>query len=167
MMFVPPSPIISAKVPSSCTTVEIEIFKALVVKGDEVSKDGLSDRIVRAEALGFAYMGSVLIGIGALKKPSDAHRASVFTKSGTILKPEDFPLELGWFFVEKNYRGRGISKLLIQKLVDVAGKRRVFATSRVDNKLMHRSIENAGFTQVGHAYASDRGEYSIMLFVGN
>ena len=57
--------------PVDCTPGELAQFHALVIKGGQVSEEGLYDRIEGAHSLGFCYDGPKLVGVAALKRPAE------------------------------------------------------------------------------------------------
>lgn len=156
---------VASKPPCVCSPDDVAALKALVLEGGEVDPNGLRRRIARAERLAFAFFDHNLAGVGALKHPNTAYRASVFAKSNSSRAPSAFPLELGWVCVKSEYRGRGISGLLLQELMATVRDRNVFATSRTDNTVMHRSLNHSGFLREGTAYASGVRACKLQLFV--
>ena len=154
-----------AKAPSKCSEEEKKIFFQLVKSGGEVVLDGLEDRIRTAEMLVFHYDGNKLLGVAALKTPSSSRRNGVFQKSQANLPEDTFPFELGWVVVTLQYRGKGLSRCLVETALQAADGQNVFAVSRVDNAFMHKTLERYGFTREGRSYLSRRSTHDLQLFV--
>ena len=156
---------LTAKVPRECPPAELADFVALVLTGGEVARDGLEDRVRRAQILLFLHREGELVGIAALKKPDPGYRADTFAKAGATCEPEHFRLELGWVFVKPTARRTGLSHRLVNAATAHAGSTRVFATSRTDNLGMHAALLGASFVRHGNEYASNRGIHRLVLFL--
>lgn len=141
------------------------MFIAFVRAGDEVSVQGLTERIRGAAALAFARVNGSVEGVAALKRPQVAYRRHVSSASGAPLSAAEFPYELGWVYVSPESRGKGLSLLLSQAALAQSNGAGVFATSRVDNIAMHRSLAKIGFVLVGKPYVSGRGKHSLQVFI--
>lgn len=142
------------KRPSECTVAECDGFAALVAAGGQVYVAGLRERIAGADRLAFHYRNGALAGVGGLKNLPLSYREGIFRQARSSLRAADFPLELGWVFVETAYRGTGISGSLVQALTEAAGDRNVYAISHTDNHPMHKSLERYGFGREGTPYPS-------------
>jgi GNAT superfamily N-acetyltransferase len=145
---------IEAKAPKDWLPEERAAFEELVLKGDEVEPEGLAARIEAAHRLVFAYDGNELVGVGALKEPQ-GHRITVARNSKSPLSAADYPLELGWFYVEKEARDGGIGKEMFAKLLSGVTWG-VYATSHTTNDGMHAVLKRYGFTPAGEDYPSTR-----------
>jgi GNAT superfamily N-acetyltransferase len=61
-------------------------------------------------------------------------------------------------FVEEKYRGKGIGKELVQKVIEKAkeiGCYKLIATSRFERENVHRLYENLGFKKWGYEFRID------------
>ncbi len=154
------------KRPSDCSNRQLKEFETLVRKGDEVSARGLSSLIRTAEWLVFLYEGAeILAGIAALKNPRAAYKRKVFQKACSSDDPDTFVYEIGWLFVENKFRGRKLSRRLLQSAVELAPDQKVYATTRENNMKMDKTNRRCGFTVSGSAYTSDSGEYNLLLYI--
>lgn len=153
-----------SKAPADCTSAEISDFKAFVLAGGEVDKNGLEGRIRLAVRLAFLREGTCLVGIAALKRPNSSYRERVALSAGTLLPSTAYPYELGWVFILPSARGKGYSHLVVQAALEVAQESGVFSTSRADNDPMHRVLDRFGFSLSGSTYASTRGAHDLKLF---
>jgi GNAT superfamily N-acetyltransferase len=61
-------------------------------------------------------------------------------------------------FVEEKYRGKGIGKELVQRVIEKAkelGCYKLIATSRFERENVHRLYENLGFKKWGYEFRID------------
>ena len=152
------------RIPGECGAKDLGDFLELIRAGGEATPEGLEDRIRRARWLFFLLLGDCLVGIAALKRPNESYRTYVAGRSGVSLQEDDYPYELGWVFVILSARGRKYSMDLTSAAVEVSGGKGIFATSRTENRAMHASLRECGFSAVGKAYASERGEHTLQVF---
>jgi len=141
-----------------------QAFMLLVRKGGEVRENTLAALVTDALALGFVHADGILAAVGGIKRPSIDYRAKVFAKA-SLADPGRFPYELGWVFVEERHRGMGVATALVSELGQRLGDRRAYATSRVDNENMHRSLARAGFKPAGAPYPSTRKGETLQVFL--
>lgn len=153
------------KAPAGCTPQEIGDFAAFVMMGGEVIVQGLEGRVRSAECLSFLRESSGLAGVAGLKHPSQNHRREVAECTGVSLPAASFPFEIGWVFILPDARGLGLSLPLCQPLVEAAGSKGIFATSRTDNHGMHKTLQKLGFAFAGAPYKSPHGVHGLQLFL--
>jgi RimJ/RimL family protein N-acetyltransferase len=157
---------IQIKAPKDCAADEIAAFEVLVRAGGEVEAAGLRERICRASRLLFLYdADGVLAGVSALKHPDEDYRSKVFRRAHAAASPLSYPAEIGWIFVLPAHQRKGFSRLLVEHLLSHANQDLVYATTRVDNERMQRTLARYHFRQEGGAYPSVRGDYELALFV--
>ena len=155
------------KSPSECSEDEIEKFIIFVSDGGEVTARGLKDRLMNAFYLAFIYEEDRLIGTAALKIPDLSYRRRIESSSNVSLTEKHYPYELGWIYLTPNSRGNGYSYLLVSELLKVTKNIGVFATSRIDNVAMHKTLIKLGFIEAGKEYGSKRGTHFLKLFKSN
>ena len=118
----------------------------------------MDNRICAAKYLAFHYPNrDRLAAIAALKSPNDQYRQDVFNKAGCPESCADYKVELGWVYVEPDYRGNRIAMKLCEQLLSRVTADCVFATTRTNNALMGRILLTFGFANVGAPYIR-RGE---------
>ena len=83
------------KRPSDCSFHEIDVFRGMLARGNEVITIGLDRRIESALGLVFQHNTGRLVGIGALKVPCIGYKNRIFNQAQSLEKPDDFLLELG------------------------------------------------------------------------
>lgn len=155
---------IVVKKPSECSERELEAFEAFVIKGGEVTAEGLRDLIKKAKGLVFLFEGdNTLAGIAALKYPNIGYKNRVFKKARAQEDPDKFTFEVGWIYVERQFRGRKYSHFLLEALLKLADENQVYATTREDNKAMQSTLIRYGFQQSGFSYVSKRRDCNLLL----
>ncbi len=151
------------RAPGECSEAEIDTFCELVRAGGEVTGAGLRERVLRAERLVFLRDADRVAGVAGLKNPGARYKAGVFSKAG-VDGAGACRFELGWIFVRRDFRGQGLSKVLVESAL--AGESDgVFATSHTGNVAMHRTLERCGFERRGKPYSSDQPTRGLMLYV--
>ena len=141
-------------------------FAELVARGDEVDSVRLVQRIKsQGQWLACYVVEERLIGVGAVKRPLATYRTKVSAGSGVDLRQEDYPFELGWIFVDETFRRKGLSRAMCEALLALVSDSGIFATTRIDNEAMGRSLERLGFGRAGTPYKSLRGQYSLQLWL--
>lgn len=103
--------------------------------------------------------------MAALKNPDEAYRHRVFRKAEACLDAADFDFELGWVMVRPDCRGNRLTERMLRVLLKEVGARNVYATSRIDNDPMRRTLFRFGFQSEGTHYRSDSGNSNLMLHV--
>jgi GNAT superfamily N-acetyltransferase len=156
---------ISARSPTECSAADIAAFKQLVKEGGEVDPATLPALIDRALVLVTAHLQGQLVGVGAIKRPYDGHRARVFEKAKSLLDPTEFEFEFGWFYVRPAARGNGLASKLVQALMPALAGLAAYSTSRTNNVRMHASLLRAGFVPEGAPYRSNLNDQEIQLFI--
>ena len=160
-----PKFLVIAKRPGDCTDVELADFRALVLAGGEVEREGLERRILKkAEWLILLRENACLVSIGALKRPDGSHRHDIGERSGIKVTASDYPFEYGWVFVLPSSRGSHYSYFLTETAVSLAKGQGLFATARVENGAIHKALEKNKFIKLGEPFKSKRGN-EIQLFV--
>jgi predicted GNAT family N-acyltransferase len=150
--------------PSDCAPQALADFEKLVIDGGAVDPQGLAQRIRKASRLLFLRTsGGQLVGVGALKHPRPGYRHKVFTAARATVPPERYAVELGWVVVTNAYQGRRLSTRIVGELLTFAKNENIFATTRVDERVMSFASEY-GFTINGKPYPSGHG-YDLVLYL--
>jgi GNAT superfamily N-acetyltransferase len=152
--------------PGLCTESELAIFCRLVRKGGAVESQGLEGRVKEAKALVFLRVDGQVVGVAALKKPSEQYRAGVFQKAGVPNSASTFHLELGYVFVCPDHQGKRYSLVLSAAAMSQSERKPTFATTRLDNVAMQRTLEHLAFRRLGDSWNSDKGQKPrLVLYV--
>jgi len=156
------------KSPKDCSEAELEAFENFVKAGDEVEREGLHSRIIKASHLLFLYDSTgMLAGVSAIKRPYPDYRNKVFAKAGVAALAKLYEVELGWVFVAPTHRDQRLSRKLVEQIMPYADGNLIYATTRRENEPMLRTLCRYGFHHEGKPYKSKRGDYELVLFVQN
>lgn len=155
-----------AREPKGFSASEIDQFVELIKCGDEVDSIVLRENLEKAKAIVCALdEHGQLLGLAALKHPQKSYRKRVSEKSGFDLDDEVYPFELGYIFVKKKARGKGISHQLVDSAMARSNGRSLFATVRTNNKGMLKVLKRSGFAEVGSAYPGQKPNDWIQVLV--
>ncbi|MEA5078226.1 MAG: GNAT family N-acetyltransferase [Anaerolineaceae bacterium] len=159
---------IITKEPIICTSDDLEHFESLVKLGNEVDLKRLRNRIFSAKWLLFLYEeDNKLAGISAIKQPKEKYKKEIFSKSKSGENPEIFQYEVGWVYVKEQYRRKGYSTELLNKIVELSNGGPLFATTKESNTPMKKTLLKFGFQESGETYPSKRGDYKLILYLRN
>ena len=161
-----PSAMVTSSIlsPANCTPQALADFEMLLIEGETVDPEGVTQRIRDASQLLFLRESNgQLVGIGALKHPLLSYRSKVFAKAGISMLSDEYLVELGWVAVAKSHQGRGLSRRIINQLISLAEDENLFATTRVDARAMRFAIDY-GFKAAGKPYPSGHG-YDLVLYL--
>ncbi len=150
--------------PADCSDATLRDIAALAAEGGEVEAEDIAKGIRRAEALLWVAQGESICAVAALKRPHASYRQRVFKNAGSAVRPELFPYELGYIFVEEATRDRKFARSLAIQALQVAGEHAVYATTRSDNAAMQHILTSLGFMRCGEDYQSKRTDSFLSLF---
>ena len=148
----------TVKKPTDCTQEEIELFKNLVLSGGQVDPFGLEARIKNCRLLGFYYSNrKELIGVSAIKQ-KDKDSVKQTRAKAKILEGEIPTTELGYSVTKVEFRGKGINRIINDKLLEEIKDEKIYATT--DNDAMRKYLTQSGFTKKGRSF---KGTYNNNL----
>lgn len=130
--------------PSQTSTVEKKNFVKLVNAGGEVNSITLEKNVDNAEFLAFAYIENVLVGVAALKNPSDAYKNKVFSSANVENLVSKYNYEVGYIYVDPTYRGLGIFSKLATALLEKQ-KTKIYLTTHSNNLPIIQTYKKLGF----------------------
>lgn len=150
--------------PALFSAEELRRFEEMVISGGEVAAAGLDVRIRAAAYLAFLYdRDDVLCGVAAIKQPDKDYRDGVFAKAEASFDPAGYVLELGWIVVAEKYRGHGLTRNLLTPLFRQIPDKPVYATTRIGNEPMRRSLVRYGFQSDGTHYLNADADAFLVL----
>lgn len=149
--------------PDKFSEVDLQRFKELVIKGGEVGGAALADNVANARILAIYREEGVIVGTTALKRPKASYREKTQRRSGIVVSESDSPYELGYTFLDDSLQGRRMSYPLVQAALVHADRAGVFATVRVDNEKMRRTLNRAGFIAAGNSWKGNEGRIIGLL----
>jgi hypothetical protein len=136
----------------SMSKQELDQYEVLVLRGGEVTANGLRARIEVAAFLGFVCIGPRMVAIGAIKRASAQHTRMISENSGFDL--HSYRGELGYLYVEPDCRKRHLCSRITEGLLDTFTDP-VFSTTRIDNTTVHRLLANFAFVRRGRVWRSE------------
>jgi predicted GNAT family N-acyltransferase len=158
--------VITVKPPEELSADERKYFVEKVTKGREVDPTTLPRLVKRARFLAFYRNQNELVGVGGVKRPYDAYRNRIFESAKSEARPEDYEMELGWIFVERSHRGKGVGKTITCALLGEVRHDKIYAVTRMNNEPMKHLLKcNFDFHQSGEKYQSLDGKRSLVLYV--
>lgn len=124
----------------------------LVVTGGQIKRDGLQERILRADKVAYTLHDSKVICTATLKNPNNSYRTRVFNsaKAKTTLQYEK---ELGYIVTHPDFEKQGHCKNLLKIFFPKISANSIFATTR--KPAMVHILGNFGFQQTGNIYDND------------
>lgn len=150
--------------PPNKITGMIPMLAKLIAQGGEVSLQSAETGLQRAALIGWAESDGSIVAVRALKVPFNTYREKVFSASDSPNAANNYPYELGYNFVDPKYRQQGISSTLGKTLLSKTSKG-VFSTTRSNNTPAIRGLKTMGFKESGSPYPSQRGDYTLQLWV--
>lgn len=138
--------------PDAFSLAERTRFEKLVIEGGEVSGAVLTSNIANAKILAMYRDKGVIHGVAALKRPRDSYRGKLEAKAGVALPRTEYPYEIGYIFLDNKLQGQRLSYPIVQAALENADGAGVFATVRIDNDKMRRTLKRAGFNAVGNSW---------------
>jgi hypothetical protein len=142
--------------PDTFSDADLQRFEELVIKGGEVGGAVLTDNIAGSRILAVYREDSLIFGVAALKRPKESYREKIEVRSGMALLKADYPYELGYIFLDESLQGLRLSYPLVQAALDHAGGAGVFATVRINNDKMRKTLKRAGFIAVGDSWKGNK-----------
>lgn len=151
--------------PEDCTEADLRLFRDYLLAAGEPDCRELTWSIGQASWLFFAFEARQCVGICALKYSVGDYRNEIFEKAGAWHQSHLVAYEIGWMYVLPAGRGKGVSQQLTQAALAFTDGAGCFATAKATNSASRGVLEKFGFRQLGHAYQSKRGHYSLCLYV--
>lgn len=130
---------------------------ALVVSGNQITKQGLKERLLRSDLIAFGILDDLVITTATIKNPAASYSKRVFRQSQTPYSPDDFKKELGYIATHADHEGKGYCQHVLSLLLKAIDSS-MFATTRKAS--MIHILSKHGFTQTGKLYKED---LSLML----
>lgn len=144
--------------PGELTEPILSACVAVIKTGDAVDLESAKRELPLAKSVAIALKGSVIVGVGAIKRERVRYAADVSKKSGADFPPET--PEVGYIAVDPEHRRRGLSRR-ITKLLLSQHDGRLFATTY--NEGMKRTLGKNGFVQKGKEWKGRK--YKLSLWV--
>jgi len=141
------------KRPGECTNREIDRFVRLLVASAQVDHRNLKETVIaHGSRLAFACIGDLIAGIAAVKKPARHYVINVFQKAAVATHTKYYELEIAWCCTAPEFRGRGLCRRLIDRLLNEVSGRNFFATTVAGNEAMIKIFTGFDFEKFGHVF---------------
>ena len=140
-----------------------EEFKKLLIKQDKVIAPSI-DKIKSCFKIVNCFVDDNLIGIGALKPMTKSDFSS--NKADLQKIEEKFTWELGYFYVQDDYKNYGISTTISRLLLKEMTNENILASTELySENPMKYVLEKFGFRQYGKPWQSQKHNGSLGLFL--
>lgn len=124
----------------------------LIIKGGQVNRDGLQNRILRADLIAYMIQNEQVICTATLKNPHSSYRTKVFNQAKTEIVPDNYK-ELGYIVTHPNFERKGHCQKLLKIFFKEIDRYSLFATTRKPS-IVH-ILRKFGFSQAGKTYNHD------------
>ncbi len=149
--------------PKDLTENQISIIIELLDKGGESYMVDIYERIKnKTELFSLAYYGDQMIGVKALKYPTEEYIESIIKRCGC--DPMDVVLEMGFAYIDTDYRGKGIYREMTKQLMDNVYNP-ICSITREENRKVINVLGSFGFKQKGEVYLSQDGTKDLVFLV--
>lgn len=151
------------KTPAQCSGEEIEEFVRLLKCSETMFIQGIEKRVLSAYLLALLYDNNKVVGCMGLKNPSSSYVEDLESYTGISLR--NYPLEIGWLFIQPPYRHQGLSEDLRSSLLSFAQNIGIFTTVDNEAKKAHNILIHHNFKKIGSSYKSSLSGKNLQLFV--
>lgn len=128
------------------------------VRGDF---DAMADR---CNLICLAKINNDVVGIGAIKQKTKSDFSN--NKADLESMEKEFDWELGYFYTENQYLGRGIASNITRILIEAYGDNNLMASTEINNNpAMVKIFEKNGFRLFGKPWKSVIHDHYLGLFL--
>jgi RimJ/RimL family protein N-acetyltransferase len=135
----------------------------LIKIGNEANADLILERLENSLFTACLHQENRIVGTATIKRPELPYRTYVFDQAGLTYPLENFTLELGYIFIENEFRNQGLALSICRALISLIPKETIFATTRIDNRGMQSILQQLYFTAEGRAY-KNRSKTKLLQF---
>lgn len=139
----------------------------LIKIGNEANAELILERLENSLVTAWLQQENRVIGTATIKRPDLPYRMYVFNQAALKLHPENITLELGYIFIEKEFRAQGYALSMCQALLGQIQNEPIFATTREDNLGMQSILKKNQFIPEGKMYKNRAKTKFLQLFVRN
>jgi hypothetical protein len=129
-------------------------IKSLIIKGNEVNNNLVEGRLYTSALTAYFKDNNKVIATSTIKIPEVSYINAIFNKALSKLDPLDYIFELGYVFVDLDYRNKKLASTLCSELVWKFKTENLFSTTRTDNLGMQYILNILGFIPNGNPYPS-------------
>lgn len=140
------------------------IFAEALNKQGKVMKYGLDKKADRCKVLCIVKINEDIAGIGAIKEKTKSDFSK--EKASVPELSDNFEWELGYFYTDPKYYGKGIATNITRSLIDAYGSGNLMASTEISaNPAMVKILEKFGFRLFGNPWKSSIHENYLGLFL--
>ena len=145
---------------------QVEI-QGLIIKGNEANASLVENRLYSSALTAYFKDGDSIIATTSIKIPESDYINDIFDKALTDFNPSKYVFELGYVFVESQYRNQKLASILCAELMNKFKKEYLFSTTRIDNLGMQSILNTLGFEPSGKSYLSLSKTKLLQLYLRN
>ena len=145
---------------------QVEI-QGLIIKGNEANASLVENRLYSSALTAYFKDGDSIIATTSIKIPESDYINDIFDKALTDFNPSKYVFELGYVFVESQYRNQKLASILCSELIHKFDKEDLFSTTRTDNLGMQSILHTLGFEPSGKSYLSLSKTKLLQLYLRN
>ena len=140
-------------------------IKSLIIKGNEANNSLVEGRLYTSALTAYFKDNNRIIATSTIKIPEVSYTNTIFNKASVKLNPLDYIFELGYVFVDLNYRNKKLASTLCSELVQKFKTENLFSTTRTDNLGMQSILDTLGFIPNGNPYPSINQEKLLRIYI--
>jgi predicted GNAT family N-acyltransferase len=145
---------------------QVEI-QGLIIKGNEANASLVENRLYSSALTAYFKDGDSIMATTSIKIPESYYVNEVFDKALAYLNPSKYIFELGYVFVESQYRNQKLASILCSELIHKFDKEDLFSTTRTDNLGMQSILNSFGFVPSGISYLNLTKTRLLELYIRN
>jgi predicted GNAT family N-acyltransferase len=137
---------------------------ARMLKQQGKVQGNLNDKINRCKLICIAYVDNEVAAIGAIKEKTLSDFSD--EKSGLPELSNDFEWELGYFYTQEKYTGKGMASMIAKLLIEEFGKENLMASTEITaNPAMVNILQKFGFRLYGKPWKSNIHDNYLGLYL--
>lgn len=144
-----------------------------IFRGGEIPDKNIIKKILEKDEslLLICKEQDTIVATATIKMPNQGYPRKTFEKAGCneLLGTEDDWRELGYIHVDENFRGKGLSAKIVQKIIEKFNSNfnnntfRLYATTR--NKIMMHVLKKENLKKCGQNWITDKKKEPLSLFI--
>lgn len=150
---------------SELSQIEISQIKNLIIEGDEVNVNTLTERLSNAERISFYIENEEIISTATIKIPTANYKKNTFINSKANVAFDNFEFELGYISTNINYRGQKLASKLCKELCALYSNHNIFSTTRIDNEPMKSILLQNDFKEIGNEFINKKQTNFLKLHI--
>lgn len=137
----------------------------LIKIGNEANSELIMERLENSLVTAWLQLENRIVGTATIKRPELAYRAYVLGQAAFHFLPETITLELGYIYIESEFRKQGHAWQMCHALMNLISEETVFATTRTDNLGMKAILHKLHFNSEGNTYENRSKTKFLQLYV--